>query len=144
MMRAFVVIAGAFLGAATLAGQQEKGVDTLPRRGWFGVALAPNESGARVTAVVDGSSAAAEGIRVGDVIQAVDGERIGTPEDVVAKVARHAGGTNTTIDLVREGQSRRQVVQLRPMPRETRSGVTFEYDSVALSDGSRLRTILET
>lgn len=41
----------------------------LPRRAWFGVALAPHESGAVVTAVVQGSSAEAEGIQAGDVIR---------------------------------------------------------------------------
>ena len=70
MMRAFVVIAGAFLGAATLAGQQEKGVDTLPRRGMVRRgARVRTRAAPWVTSVVDGSTAAAEGIRAGDVIQ---------------------------------------------------------------------------
>jgi dienelactone hydrolase len=114
----------------------------LPRRAWFGVALAPHESGAVVTAVVDGSSAAADGIRVGDVIRAVDGVAPRSPDDVVAAVVRHAAGETAVIDMVREGVAQKRSVVLRSFPRETMVGVTFEYGAVGLPDGSRLRTIL--
>jgi dienelactone hydrolase len=114
----------------------------LPRRAWFGVALAPHESGAVVTAVVDGSSAAAEGIRVGDVIRAVDGVVPRSPDDVVAAVVRHAAGETAVIDMVREGAAQKRAVALRSFPRETMVGVTFEYGAVRLLDGSRLRTIV--
>ena len=53
--------------------------------------LGPHESGALVTSVVEGSSAAAEGIRAGDVIRAVDGVAMRTPNDVIAIIGRHVG-----------------------------------------------------
>ena len=91
MIRQLCLIASLCL-SASLAGfaQVPDSGSELPRRGWFGVALAPHESGAVVTAVVPGSTAAAEGIRVGDVIRAVDEIVPRSPDDVVAAIARHA------------------------------------------------------
>ena len=117
-------------------------VDPLPRRGWFGVALAPHERGAVVTSVVDGSSAAFAGIRAGDVITAVDDQPVPTPNAVIAAIARHVGGDTAAIDLVRDGRPQRQNVELRSLPHESLSGARFEYGSVTLSDGNRLRTIV--
>jgi uncharacterized protein len=114
----------------------------LPRRAWFGVALAPHEHGALVTAIVEGSSAAVEGMRAGDVIRAVDGIVPRSPDDVVAAVVRHAAGDTAVIDIVREGSAQKRSVALRPLPRETMPGVAFEYGAVGLADGTRLRTIL--
>ena len=114
----------------------------LPRRAWFGVALGPHENGAVVTAVADGSSAAAEGIRVGDLIRAVDGVVPRSPDDVVAAVVRHAAGDTAVIDLVREGMAQRRSVRLHSLPREVMPGVAFDYGAVVVPDGSRLRTIL--
>jgi dienelactone hydrolase len=128
--------------AVTLSAQLQNTGDTLPRRAWFGVTLAPHESGAVVTAVADGSSAAAEGLRAGDVIRAVDDRSIRTPNDVVAAIGRRVGGEAAAIDLVRDGRAEWRSIVLRPLPRETMPGMTFEYGSVAVADGSRLRTIV--
>jgi dienelactone hydrolase len=114
----------------------------LPRRAWFGVALAPHESGAVVTSVVPGSSAAAEGIQAGDVIRAVDGTVPRSPDDVVGAVSRHRAGETAVIDLVRAGVTERRTVALRSLPLETLPGVRFDYGAVTLADGSRLRTIV--
>jgi dienelactone hydrolase len=141
--RLVLVCCCVFQSVAVMASAQPQGnPDPLPRRGWFGVALAPHESGAVVTSVADGSTAAAEGIRPGDVIRAVDDKPIRTPNDVIAVVSRHVGGESAAIDLIREGQPQRRSVVLRPFPRETMTGHTFEYGAVTLTDGSRLRTIL--
>jgi S1-C subfamily serine protease len=75
--------------AVTLSAQAQTGGRCLPRRAWFGVALAPHESGALVTSVVEGSSAAVEGIRAGDVIRAVDDVAMRTPNEVIAIIGRH-------------------------------------------------------
>ena len=130
------VCVGVTLSAAQIS------VDALPRRAWFGVALAPHESGALVTSVVEGSSAAVEGIRAGDVIRAVDEVAMRMPNDVIAIIGRHTGGEVATIDIIRDGRSERHAVMLRPLLKETMPGVTFEYGSVTLPDGSRLRTIV--
>ena len=126
---------------ATLAGQQPND-GGLPRRVWLGVALGPHESGVAITSVVEGSAAATEGIRPGDVVREVDGQPVRTPDAVIAAVARHAAGGAAVIDLIRDGQPQRKSVTPRPLPTETMTGVSFEYGSVRLADGTRLRTIL--
>jgi predicted metalloprotease with PDZ domain len=131
-----------FCAAVTTSAQRPPDGDTLPRRAWFGVALGPHDRGAVVTAVTDGSSAAAAGVRAGDVIQAVDDRSVRTPEDVIRAIGRHVGGEVAAIELLRDGRSERQSVALRSLPREALPGVTFEYGSVVLTDGTRLRTIV--
>jgi dienelactone hydrolase len=133
----FVVL----LAATSLAsGQSTDG--GLPRRAWLGVALGPHERGAVVTSVVEGSSAAASGIRAGDVIRAVDGAAIQAPADVIAAVGRRAAGDSVSLEIIRENTLSQWTVGLRPVPRESLPGVTFEYGAVGLDDGSRLRTIV--
>ena len=141
MIRPLCLVASLCLIPSVASAQVPKSVE-LPRRAWFGVALAPHESGAIVTAVVAESSAAADGIRVGDIIRAVDGVAPRTPDDVVAAMAGHAAGDTAVIDIVRDGEARKRPVVLRSFPRETMAGVTFEYGSVDIVDGSRLRTII--
>jgi len=136
------LIFGLSLLLSPLALAAQSDVGGLPRRAYFGVALGPADAGVVVTAVADGSSAAAEGIRIGDIIQGVDDMPMRVPVDVVAAMARHAGGQSATLDLVRDGRPERRRVTLRPYPREEMTGVEFEYGSVALDDGSRLRTIV--
>jgi pimeloyl-ACP methyl ester carboxylesterase len=94
-----VTLCGVLLSVALLDAQAPDG--GLPRRSWLGVALAPHESGAVITAVVDGSSAALEGLRAGDVIKAVDGSAVRTPQDVVRRpaVMLIGGGGCGSIDL---------------------------------------------
>ena len=135
-----LIFAGILLFPTLLCAQSQD--SSLPRRPWFGVALAPHERGALVTSVVDGSSAAANGIRAGDVIPVVDGTAIRVPQDVIAAIGRHAGGDTASIEIIRDGQSQTYTVALREFPRETQPGVTFEYGAVTLSDRSRLRTIV--
>ncbi len=139
-VRSIALSCALFLLAIAVA--QSQNPDPLPRRGWFGVALGPHERGALVTSVVDGSSAALAGVRAGDVITAVDDTPVPTPNAVIAAVAQHAGGDTATIDLLRDDRPQQLSVVLRALPHETLPGVTFEYGSVTLSDGSRLRTIL--
>lgn len=133
---------GGLLLLTGLVSAQTDGTDPLPRRAWFGVALAPHETGVSVTAVADGSTAAAEGLRAGDVIRAIDGVTMRTPPEVIAAITRHASGSTAVIDFVRDGAPQQRRAVLRPLRHETLPGVVFEYGSVALSDGARLRTIL--
>jgi dienelactone hydrolase len=134
------VLASCLLLGAVLSAQTDAG--PLPRRGWFGVALAPHASGAAVTAVVPDSPAAIDGMKAGDVIRAVDGKAIRTPADVVAAMTRHAAGSTATFDVLRAGEELRRSVVLRSVPVETLPGVSFEYGSVTVAGGTRLRTIV--
>jgi len=114
----------------------------LPRRAWLGVALAPHDPGVAVTAVVDGSSAAAAGIRAGDVIRTIDMVTPRAPQEVIDAVTRHGSGETMALEIERGGVVERHAAALKPLPRETLPDTTFEYGAVTLADGSRLRTIV--
>lgn len=72
------------------------------------------ETGARVVAVQPGGPAAAAGIRPGDVITGVEGNRIGNPSDVINAVERAGVGRALRITLLRAGGS----VQVSVIPGE--------------------------
>ncbi|MGH9023161.1 MAG: S1C family serine protease [Acidimicrobiia bacterium] len=67
----------------------------------FGVTA---DKGAFVTDVIDGSAAEKAGLRVGDVIQEIDGRAIGGPEDVFGAIARRRPGDELTVLLSRRGE----------------------------------------
>jgi S1-C subfamily serine protease len=125
---------------AVLSAQNADG--PLQRRAWFGVALASHTGGAEVTGVAPNSPAAIDGMSAGDVIRAVDEQPVQTPADVVAAVTRHLPGTAVIIDVLRGGDHLRRSVIVRSMPIETLPRVLFQYGSVTLRDGTRLRTIM--
>jgi S1-C subfamily serine protease len=67
-----------------------------------------------IVEVVEGSPAAAAGLRPGDIIVAIDGERVSLPKDIQRKMLADAIGTPTTIDVVREGTT----LTVEAVPRE--------------------------
>jgi S1-C subfamily serine protease len=75
-----ISILGFIIGLIVQIATAETVPDPLPRRGYFGVALEQSSSGARVTGVAPGSTAAAAGIAAGDVIVAIDGRDTATTE----------------------------------------------------------------
>lgn len=61
--------------------------------------------GALVLNVEQGSAAANAGIRERDVIIAVDGDQVGSSEELVVAVDRRAPGDEVTVEIVRDGSS---------------------------------------
>ena len=120
----------------------QMGDDPLPRRGYFGVGLEKADAGARVFSVAPDSTAAAVGIAVGDVIEAVDGRPATAPETVVALIGRHKSAESVKIDLRRDGDRRTIDAILKPYPLETMANATLQYRSVVALPDVRLRTIL--
>jgi dienelactone hydrolase len=116
--------------------------EDLPRRGYFGVGLEKTEGGARVFSVAPDSTAAAMGIIVGDVIEAVDGNPATAPEVVVATIAGHKSGESVQIDLRRDSNRRTINATLQPLPLEQVANATVHYGSVVALPNIRLRTIL--
>ena len=108
----------ASLGLLSLAGfaLARSGGDVLPRRGYFGVGLEKAENGARVFSVAPNSTAAAEQIVVGDVIEAIDNHPAASPEAVVALIGRHKAGESVEIELRRDGNARKINAILKPFP----------------------------
>ena len=80
--------------------------DTAPP--FLGVALdaAPSgQTGAKVAQVTAGSPAADAGVRVGDVVTAVDGASVADPAAVATAVRAHQPGDQITLAVTRDGAS---------------------------------------
>lgn len=102
-------------------------------RGWLGVSIQPltkdladslglkEPKGALVAGVNDGSPAAKAGVRQGDVIRSVNGEKVEEFRDLARLVA--AAGPNKTVDLSvwRDGKQVDVPVALGKMPEQTAS-----------------------
>jgi dienelactone hydrolase len=116
--------------------------DSLPRRGYFGVALEQSSSGPRVTRVTPGSTAAAAGIAAGDLIIAIDNRDTATTDAVVSSLSRHHGGDSVFIRIQQDGKSRTITVTLKAYPSDQMQNATVSYGSVESQPGVRLRTIV--
>lgn len=136
-----VALVAVALGLTTLSLFAQSETD-LPRRGYFGVGLEKGDEGVRVFAVTPGSTAAAAGIAVGDVIETIDGRPSGPPEAAAAAVGRHKAGETVTLRVRREGNSRTIEATLKPFPLEQMTNAAVQYGSVAPLPNVRLRTIL--
>ncbi|MDN3935625.1 trypsin-like peptidase domain-containing protein [Arthrobacter sp. YD4] len=74
-------------------------------------------SGARVTGVSGGTSAAKAGITSGDVITALDGRAIQNAEEATASFREHAAGDTMRITLIRGGKEQQVSVTLGSAPK---------------------------
>jgi S1-C subfamily serine protease len=89
------------------------------KSGYMGVQLdhrTDGGSGALVADVVAGSAAAKAGIKVGDVVVAVDGEPITGQAALIATIRDLAPGESVTVSLVRDGEPVDVVVVLGERP----------------------------
>src|SRR5579871_4806318 len=80
----------------------------------IGVVVAPDPRGLRITHVFDSSPASRGGLRVGEVIAAVDGRSLaGLSEEVGASLVKGRPDTNVTLRLRRAGGGERTVTLTR-------------------------------
>jgi serine protease Do len=97
-------------------------------RGYLGVSIQPvtddlakalhlsEASGALVAAVAGGSPAAKAGLQPGDIILAMDGQKLEDSRALQRKIGGMNPGTNVKLTLSRNGQTREMVVKLGEMP----------------------------
>lgn len=90
----------------------------LADRGYLGVALLdltaelrrhfglPGETGVMISRVEPKSPASRAGLRVGDILMAIDGEAVGSPAMVVQRVSEGEGGQTLALDVRRDGEPR--------------------------------------
>jgi hypothetical protein len=116
-------------------------------RGWLGVDIRPVSkdiadglnnrvvSGALVADAFDDSPAAAAGVQAGDVITSVNGENIGDPNELSAKIGRLAPGTSVQLGVQHNGAGRTLSVKLGAMAFDHQGKVAF--DMPALIESSR-------
>lgn len=93
----------------------------LPSHGALGATLRSAErvatldpwiAGAYLETVVDRGAAQRAGLRVGDVVTAIDGVPVVTAGDLIALVRSHPGGERVEIEYVRDGAEKRAEVTL--------------------------------
>ncbi len=82
-----------------------------------GVQWSARAEGVTATEVSDGSAGSIAGIKVGDVLLAVNGAPVQTPADVVEHQHRSHEGTKLEYALVRFGTSEALQISLTPSPR---------------------------
>ncbi len=94
------------------------------QRGWLGVSVRDIASdspsrGVAVEAVEPGSPAARAGVRPGDIVLAVNGDRTDTSRSLVRSVAAIPPGQTARLSLTRQGRPREVSVEVgrRPSPR---------------------------
>lgn len=102
-------------------------------RGYIGVTLEginaqlaqqfglPNTNGAIVTEVNSDGPGAKAGLKQGDVITAIDGQKVTDSTDLTMKVTEHAPGQTVTLDVLRDGKPMKINVTLGLRP----TGVDF-------------------
>jgi putative serine protease PepD len=88
------------------------------RRAYLGVSTAAGNGGAVVREVTAGGPAARAGVRTGDVIVAVAGERIADPDDVAAAIQDRRPGESVEVEVRRNGEARTLDVQLTARPEQ--------------------------
>ena len=71
---------------------------------YLGVSLEDGAEAPKVTAVSDGSPAASAGLRVGDEIVEIDGEPVGSGDDLRSELEEREPGTKVTVTVVRGGE----------------------------------------
>ena len=86
------------------------------RRAYLGVSTAAAGGGALVRDATAGGPAARAGIRAGDLIVTVGGERIGTPDDVATAIQDHEPGEEIEVEVRRDGELRTFTIKLTPRP----------------------------
>jgi len=97
-------------------------------RGWLGVGIQPitpelseyygldSKEGVLVTQVFEGDPAEKAGIQKGDVITAVNGEKITTTRELSSKIANVPVGEKTRITIIRNGEERTLSVVVAKYP----------------------------
>jgi serine protease Do len=78
----------------------------------------PDASGALLASVQSGSPAAKAGLQPGDVVEAVNGQKITSPRDLALTVATVAPGEEAKFHVLRDGQDRDVAVKVGEQPLE--------------------------
>src|SRR3954468_18545345 len=98
MKRYSLCAAVVLLASASLSSYGE-----LRRPGFLGIEVGNEDGKIAVRRTVETGSAAAAGVKAGDVVVGMDGKAVASPSEFVAAARSLHGGDVATIDVVREG-----------------------------------------
>jgi C-terminal processing protease CtpA/Prc len=97
--------------------QQATAAPRAPGSSWIGIIMqAQPGGGVGVQGVVPGSPATGSGLAPGDVISAVDGRTISSPQEFRDLIASKPVGSAVTLDALRQGRPFRVVIATAPLP----------------------------
>ncbi len=112
-------------------------------RGWIGVQIQPvtreiadslgakDARGALISELQSGSPAGAAGIRSGDIITAVNGERIDAPRDLARKIAGFGPDKQVELTYLRDGREQQAKLRLGTLPADTQQRASLGGNSPA-------------
>jgi serine protease Do len=118
-------------------------------RGWIGVQIQPvsqdiadslglkSTDGALVAEPQAGSPAEKAGIKSGDLITAVNGEKIANARELARRIGQMAPNATVKLNILSKGNEKTVTVTLGELPRDARAGGPAEQESPA-SDGAKL------
>jgi serine protease Do len=99
-----------------LAELRSEGRSAASKRAWLGVNCVEQSGRLRVVRVSEDGPARDAGVKVGDLIRAVDGQSVGTLETLWKQVWRGAVERDITLDVERD--ARRLQLKLRSIDRQ--------------------------
>lgn len=119
-------------------------------RGWIGVQIQPvtkdiadsmglkNTDGALVAEPQSGSPAVKAGIKAGDVITAVNGEKIGNARELARRIGSLAPGNSVKLTLLQGGSEKTVNVTLGELPAQVEARARGGDDRGSLNEGAAL------
>lgn len=126
------------------------------KRGWLGVVIRPvdNEvarangldeiAGVHIESVNPGSAAARAGLLPGDIVTHIDGAKVTSSPDFMAKVGQHRPGDELRIDYIRNKKKQQARVELSESRGETGVAETsIPPDDILVSMGLDVRDLSE-
>ncbi|MFA6045944.1 MAG: alpha/beta fold hydrolase, partial [Phycisphaerales bacterium] len=134
------LLAALTIGLSLFAGVAHGG--DLARRGTIGLGVQPAGVGVKVAVLRPGGPADRAGLKVGDVIQSINGTAVRSQPDVAEAIRVIPGGSVAALAFTRDGNPQTLQVTLDTTPSETIEGSKVTYSSVTVPDGYQLRTII--
>src|SRR5262245_14467008 len=125
----FLLLSLLVLAPNVLAADAPAPSQPLAEPGWLGVSLASSDAepglgleatpeGVKVIGIAQGSPAQRAGLRVRDVILAIDGKPVSTPKDMIAIVTSLSPGASLTLSVSRKGTEHLVTPTLASRPTE--------------------------
>jgi putative serine protease PepD len=96
--------------------QLASGTDLEPV--WLGIGGQDTSSGVEVSGVAPGSPAEQAGLREGDVITAIDGNAVGSIDELAADVSNHQPGDDVSLTVTRAGDTIELTATLQARPEQ--------------------------
>lgn len=97
-------------------GEAWGGMLVRPNGPWLGVQVDPDAPQCRIEEVFANSPAQAAGLKVGDIIETFDGQKIRNMQDLLMRLQAHRAGDEVVIELSRDAKKQAMKVTLARRP----------------------------